>query len=105
MVSRIIFNLSFVKRYFAERNVVSIHRDSQPPDPSNQIAEFPVHRHRAKPLCDRCHSGGAGCAPPDTGPPSTVWLVRRLSTRCQRWSSVCGFRVSSKLRYELLHLY
>jgi oligosaccharide translocation protein RFT1 len=29
MVSRIIFNLSFVKRYFAERNVVSIRRNSQ----------------------------------------------------------------------------
>jgi oligosaccharide translocation protein RFT1 len=105
MISRIVFNLSFVKRYFEERNVVSIHRDSRSPIPANQIAGLPIHRHRAKPLRNRGHSGGAGCAQPDTRSSSTVWLVRRLNTRCQRWSSICGFRVRSIRRNEWLYPY
>lgn len=76
MVSRIVFNLSFVKRYFAERNVVSFNRNLYSLNPADLFVELPIHGHRAESLCNRCHGGGTRCAQPDTGCPSTVWIVR-----------------------------
>lgn len=103
MVSRIIFNLNFVKSYFAARNVVSIRTglDSNPNTQTDTCAELPARGSRTKPFRHRCYCCGAGYLGPDTRHPPPVWVVRRSGSCGQCRSSIRGLCVCYMLAWDI----
>ena len=120
MVSRIIFNLSFVKRYFAERGIVGflLKTDLVELD-ANSLPELQRCGYRAEPLRHCCYCCHPQRAEPDSRHASPVRLVRRPGARwscrsCLRRLCVCpkpsdydvdhadhGYRIATERAYLL----
>lgn len=106
MASRILFNMSFVKYYFGQRDVVST-LIPLALDFAHSPAGIPYLAHSTKSLCSRCDSGGAGSTQSDAGYATAVRPCRRSRSRRHHWSIVRGLcvrcYVSMPYMYFLKH--